>query len=123
MSASADVVGVPLRCPECAAPMLLKRSRYGLFYGCSAWPRCTGTHGAHPNGKPLGTPADRATKLARIRAHDAFDQLWRGGGMTRKQAYAWLRRTLGLSKHEAHIGRFDVATCERLIAALAEIPQ
>ena len=60
-----------LACPECAAPMELRPSRFGQFYGCTRWPACDGTHGAHPNGSPLGTPANRATKDARIEALDA----------------------------------------------------
>lgn len=30
-------------CPNCGAPMVVRRSRYGkLFYGCSTYPKCTG---------------------------------------------------------------------------------
>jgi len=116
MSAVAEVT--TLTCPECGAPVRLRPSRYGLFYGCTTWPKCNGTHGAHPDGKPLGTPGNRETKDARIRAHAAFDTLWKNGGMKRKEAYRWMQDTLGMSQNEAHIGSFDVATCERLITAV-----
>lgn len=105
-------------CPLCSGPMVLRGSRYGLFYGCVNFPVCRSTHGAHPDGRPLGIPGDAETKAWRIRAHEAFDRLWQGGGMRRGQAYAWMRRTLGLSKHEAHIGRFDPDRCRALIAAV-----
>ena len=30
-------------CPECGAPMVLRRSKFGkLFYGCSRYPKCHG---------------------------------------------------------------------------------
>lgn len=30
-------------CPLCGEPMRLRSSRYGPFYGCSAYPGCRGT--------------------------------------------------------------------------------
>lgn len=107
-----------LTCPECGSPMKLRSSRYGPFYGCTAYPDCKATHGAHPDGKPLGTPADKPTKAKRIEAHDAFDKLWKENGMTRGDAYRWMQRVLNLSAREAHIGSFDIAMCERLISAV-----
>lgn len=28
------------RCPECGSPVNLKEGKYGLFYGCSKFPKC-----------------------------------------------------------------------------------
>ena len=28
------------RCPECGSPVSLKEGKYGLFYGCSKFPKC-----------------------------------------------------------------------------------
>lgn len=111
-------------CGDCGAPMKLRTARKGRFdgkrfWGCSTWPKCDSTHGAHPDGRPLGIPGDKATKAARIRAHEAFDKLWAGGEMSRGGAYRWMRRALGLTEEQAHIGRFTIADCDRLIAALA----
>lgn len=36
------------------------------FYGCIRYPHCNGSHGAHPNGLPLGVPADDALKSLRF---------------------------------------------------------
>jgi ssDNA-binding Zn-finger/Zn-ribbon topoisomerase 1 len=109
-----------LPCPElgCGSMMELRRSSFGLFYGCTRYPHCAGTHGAHPDGSPLGIAADHETKQARIRAHEAFDQLWRDKLLpSRKAAYRWMQEALALSKEDAHIGRFSIDQCEALIAA------
>lgn len=107
-----------LQCPDCQAPLVLRPSKYGLFYGCSTYPKCRAAHGAHPNGAPLGIPATKEVKEARIRAHAEFDKLWNTGTMKRKEAYKWMQMALGLSKEQAHIGSFDLATCNRLVEAV-----
>jgi ssDNA-binding Zn-finger/Zn-ribbon topoisomerase 1 len=109
-----------IKCPDCGALMVLRNSRHGPFYGCSSYPECTATHGAHPDGSPLGIPGTREVKDARIAAHAAFDAFWRGAGMTRKQGYAWLQDRLGMIPDACHIGRFDAATCEQVIEAVKE---
>lgn len=79
-------------CAECGSKMKLRFShKYDRhFYGCVRFPDCLGAHGAHPDGKPLGIPASKETRSARIRAHAAFDKLWQGADarMNRNQAYA-----------------------------------
>lgn len=97
--------------------MVLRDSRFGRFYGCSSYPKCQSTHGCHPDGRPLGKPADKATKQARIRAHEAFDQLWKSEPprFSRRAAYRWMQQAMGLSKDEAHIGNFDASQCAALI--------
>jgi len=69
-------------------------------------------HGAHQaTGEPLGFPADAETRQARIRAHAAFDKLWKGGKMNRHQAYKRLRVSMGIRKDECHIGKFTKEQC------------
>lgn len=107
-------------CPDCGSDMVLRDSKYGLFYGCVRWPACDATHGAHADGTPLGVPANKETRRARMAAHDSFDQLWKeaskkGRKSARKNAYAWLREQLGLTKEECHIGKFDVAMCAKVV--------
>lgn len=105
-------------CGECGSPMKLRRSGFGKFYGCIRWPDCKGRHGAHQSsGLPLGVPADQKTRSARIRAHKAFDALWRSGYMKRAEAYRWLAAALDVPQKHAHISSLDFAGCERLIAA------
>ena len=98
--------------------MALRDSRYGKFYGCTDYPNCQASHGAHADGSPLGIPADGKTKNARMRAHEEFDKLWKSGRMRRTDSYRWMQRTLGLSAAEAHIGRFNEEMCEMLIQAV-----
>lgn len=97
-------------CPDCGLPMSLMGSRWGLGWHCPD-ASCGGRHGAHPDGRPLGIPADAGTRRARAEAHDAFDRLWQHGAMTRSQAYSWLARTLGVGKDEAHIGMLGRDEC------------
>jgi ssDNA-binding Zn-finger/Zn-ribbon topoisomerase 1 len=115
----------PLTCPECGAPMELRTSTKFLrknqtvrkFFGCSNFPKCRATHGAHQDGRPLGIPGDQATKDARVRAHNIFDKLWKGTTFKRGRAYRWLEFELKLQPGTAHIGSFDIAMCEKVIEA------
>ena len=102
-------------CPICRSLMILRNSRYGKFWGCSQWPKCKATHGAHPDGRPLGVPGNDATKISRIEAHAKFDTWWKVEGITRKEAYRNLQRIMNLSKNDAHIGRFTVEQCRMLM--------
>jgi zinc-finger-containing domain/Topoisomerase DNA binding C4 zinc finger len=111
-----------LKCPNCGAPLELKDSKFGLFYGCTNWSRtrCRGGVSAHPDGTPVGVPVDDATRGARIDAHQMFDQIWKGGRMTRKQAYLWLAEQMDLPATKAHIGLFNVEQCRRVIDIVNE---
>lgn len=108
-----------LKCPEpgCDGMLTLRNSRFGQFYGCTRYPRCKGAHGAHPDGTPLGIPADEATKKASVVAHAAFDLLWEpvGAPYSRGAAYFEMRAMMGLSEEDAHIGNFDIDQCTQLV--------
>lgn len=114
-----------LACPEGPHLMRLKMSKHGIFYGCENYPECQASHGAYPDGRPMGIPGDKATKKARVIAHRIFDRLWkreegREPRMTRTQAYAWMQRQLKLTSDEAHLGRFTSEQCQQLIEAVKE---
>lgn len=120
----AEARRLPNACPDCGADMSLRDSRFGLFYGCVRFPRCRSTHGAHPDGRPLGVPANKATREARIRAHAAFDPIWQSNRrVSRKRArgsaYGWLKRAMKLDAWP-HIGEFTVDQCEQVIRLCAE---
>jgi ssDNA-binding Zn-finger/Zn-ribbon topoisomerase 1 len=108
-----------LICAECGAKMVLRESKFGPFYGCTSYPECKGSHGAHSDGKPKGKPGNAATKKARIEAHRLFDRIWKENLVrNRGAAYTWMQKALGLSKAEAHIGEFSIDQCEKLMRAV-----
>lgn len=96
----------------------LRLLKFWLCRQCGAY---TGTHINSPTHAPKGGLARTERRLARIEAHKAFDPLWRGGGMTRAAAYAWLRLKLGLND-APHIGFMDEAQCKRVVEICRESP-
>ncbi len=104
-------------CPECGCDMILRNSKYGLFYGCINYPECDATHGAHKDsGEPLGIPADKETRKMRMKAHGDFDNLWQKYGYKRQESYKLLQNIMGLNKDQAHIGRFNISQCKLLMS-------
>lgn len=130
--------GAPI-CPYCGATSRLvtgldvhphRRDQWAKrFYKC---PACVGVWvGCHPPAQPgvgggqgdgtvaMGRLADAELRSAKQAAHAAFDPLWRGGSMRRREAYKWLARELGIRPKQAHIGHFDAAQCQAVVAAVA----
>lgn len=56
---------------------------------------------------------ERSVQLARIRAHKAFDVLWRQGYMSRDQAYRWLAAEFG--REEIHMAWMSIEECARVV--------
>lgn len=84
-----------------------------FFYECIP---CDAYVGCHQNSKrPLGRLANATLRKAKKMAHEVFDKLWRNGGMTRDQAYAWLAKKMELSPDDCHIGKFDEWQCAEAI--------
>ena len=126
--ASIPTKPVPEVCPHCGDAVVLAENAlvYGKPYG--HWPyvylclngRCGAYVGLHPGTTvPLGTLATAPMRKARKAVKDAFNPLWRGGGMRRGQAYARLADAMGIPLEECHIGWFDEALCEQALKALA----
>jgi hypothetical protein len=90
------------------------------FFGCSRYPACTASHGAHPDGTPLGTPADADTKAARIKAHQHVDKLWNGDRKQRGKVYKLVGTILGVAPQDAHIGKLSAVQCHMLIEKLQD---
>jgi hypothetical protein len=92
-----------------------------FFYVCRAFPKCNVMHRAHPDGNPMGKPADARTRKFRVLAHEAFDRLWldyRGKinrAYVRKLAYEWLRKATGMTS--CHIGSLNEYGCKQVMTA------
>jgi len=123
------------RCPECGAKMRLDpRARRWLCHRAG----CRGSHGARPDGTPMGTPGDAEPRQARILAHQAFDTLREDAVLlypdavgdpesvkrirriARRRAYWWLARRLGMGEDEAHIANMDRAKCMEVVRVCAD---
>ena len=99
------------RCPKHNVKLIAKKTRYGIRFSCPV-SDCTVVCW---NGG-TSTPADYETRQARRAAHAAFDPLWQGNGMSKGDAYKQLSEFMGLPKKETHIGHFNIAQCNRIIA-------
>lgn len=113
-------------CPYCSQQAKLVTGRevyphrpdlfHKNFYQCSP---CDAFVGCHPGTTlALGRLADRELRMWKQRTHTIFDPLWQEHGKTRKQAYAWLAKEMGISDKQCHIGMFDVEQCKAAIAAI-----
>ena len=90
----------------------------GLYWLCEPCDAYVGCHKGTRN--PLGRLANAELRQAKMRAHKAFDPIWKSGRMTRRQAYAWLATRLEIPKGQAHIGMFDVETCLKVVQIMKE---
>jgi len=114
-------------CPYCRKPSVLvdstviygPGSNYGMFWRCAPCNAYVGTHKSSPWHAPLGRLANGELRAWKIKAHAAFDPLWRSGLMTRTEAYDKLAEILNIPRGRAHIGMFDPAQCRRVVERLA----
>ncbi len=114
----------PMRCPYCGSAMTLRPASYVYsdchddrqMYVCNRFPSCNTYVGTHPGTKePLGIPANGDLRNLRIRAHQAFDQIWKRNIMSRDQAYRWFADSFSLRQRDAHIGNCSEYQCRELI--------
>ena len=110
------------KCPYCGSSVELKDSSivykrsYGLIYICSRYPECDAYVGCHGDTDvPLGTMANLELRELRKRAHNLFDKKWKSGRLTRKAAYRRLQVMMGLGKKDAHIAKFNIDQCRKVI--------
>lgn len=100
-------------CPSCGIPMVLKQTtKYKYkngnsrkFYGCQNWPNCDCTHGAHPDGRPMGFPVTKEVRELRQLVHRQLEERW-GEWRTmhpkrKKKMYDWLKK----HTKSGHIGK------------------
>lgn len=106
-------------CDYCGTPAefvdssIIYGKSYGMVYLC---PHCGAYVGCHKGTcKPLGRLANKELREWKMKAHDAFDPIWKSHRMRRPAAYAWLAAQMGLPREKTHIGMFDVPECKRVI--------
>lgn len=107
-------------CPDCGSDMLLRKGKYGPFYGCVRHPDCWGTHAAKLDGAPAGIPGDEKTRKARYDLIQIFQRIPR-----EVQHMAWICALLGTPLSTSKIGFLDYAQCSkvfRLTARAFNIP-
>jgi hypothetical protein len=91
---------IPRNCDNCCSINinLVTNKHFTKIYICND---CGASTGCHPNTEtPLGKMADLETRKLRVKAHNAFDPLWKAGYMTRTKAYMWLAKELQISFFE-----------------------
>jgi ssDNA-binding Zn-finger/Zn-ribbon topoisomerase 1 len=112
-----ELMEYDLSCPDCGSNMILRKSKYGYFYGCQDYPEtgCKGSVGSKPDGTPIAVPVSMNEKEARINATENFERLWKSGKMDRANSLAWLCNKMNCSRSEAYIARFNIQQCEALI--------
>jgi hypothetical protein len=100
----------PDKCPECGGRFKEIKTDYGAGKIRRDCVNCTVRQWCDDRGNPLGTPANIFLRRSRMRAHDAFDRLWKSGVMKRSEAYAWLKRELGVEK-AVHMAEMTTEEC------------
>lgn len=110
-------------CDYCGEPAVLADSAevyggrsYGMIWLCRPCQAWVGCH--RHTDRPLGRLANAELRQWKMKAHTAFDQLWKIPPRllgNRSNAYAWLAERLRIEPKHCHIGMFDVATCKRVV--------
>lgn len=93
---------------------------YGMIYLCR---HCNAYVGVHKGSdKPLGRLANAELRRWKMKAHDAFDPLWKYGAFRgrRNDAYAWLAKQMNLPRKQTHIGMFDMTDCKAVIRIITD---
>ena len=107
----------------CGAPMVMratskfthKNGAPKKFWGCSRYPECKETIGAHPDGKPLGFVVDRETRQLRHEVHQLLEKFWNyDDRKQRREMYAFLKRVAP----PGHMGQMDKDQLIKLKAQL-----
>lgn len=120
---------VPTVHEACGGPVVI--AHHTEVYGREfhEWPwmyrchRCDASVGMHPfTSIPLGTLADKALRTTRTACKQPFELLWKGGRVSRTEAYEGLAAHLGIELDACHFGLFNAEQCHAAKAwAVAEL--
>lgn len=121
---------IKLRCPYCSGLATLTNSKYiyngidhGLIYLCENYGKhCDAYVAAHiGDNLPMGSLANKKTRMYRQLAHEKIDVLWKQYGFARTDVYNELSNYLQIKPNECHIGKFSPAQCEQVIKYASQI--
>ncbi len=88
------------------------------FWACSNYPECDAYVRTIKNSqKPRGTVANGELRALRRKTHYVFNKLYTSGYMTKQDAYVWLKKEMGCTMQQAHIGQFTEYNCKLVIKA------
>lgn len=103
LKADAQNKHAPL-CSVCGSSAKLSSGKWGIKAECCglwSW-----------GLKPL---VDRETHASRIKAHDAFDRLWKNGGLSRTEAYRRLADAMRMATGECHISLMSAEQAKEVV--------
>lgn len=86
---------------------------YGMIYACFKCDAWVGVHRGTDIAK--GRLANRNLRQWKIKAHEAFDRIWKSKKLQRSNAYYWLSIKMGLPREMTHIGMFNEEQCKQVI--------
>lgn len=101
-------------CPRCKVETVRRDGAYGSFFGCPNHPDCSMVAKVRHDGS-AGEWTDQPTRDWRKQAHAIFDELWKSNRLTREGAYAWMQKAMHLPAPLAHISKFNIDQCRKVI--------
>ncbi|MDC9599010.1 zinc-finger-containing protein, partial [Xenorhabdus anantnagensis] len=116
-----DPYPIPTHCRYCGRHVMIEHhlnvfkrihdNRWPWLYHC--W-TCGARVSIHPETDiPMGSLADKPTRIARLSAHQHFDYVREKWNWARTDAYRWLAKQLEISPSQCHFGWFDTEMCQR----------
>jgi|SRR6185312_3010121 len=108
------------KCPYCGKGVVVVDSsviygaghHYGLMKTCQDFPKCDSYSG---HGASL---ANKELRELRKKCHRLFDAKWKAGEITRGESYKWLQRVMKMRHEDAHISKFGIEECKKLLSLL-----
>jgi ssDNA-binding Zn-finger/Zn-ribbon topoisomerase 1 len=109
-----------MKCPYCGKNKICvdstviygKGYNFGVMYACEDYPKCDTYCGKG------ATLANKELRELRKKCHALFDIKWKTGQIKRGKCYGWLKREMGLKSDEAHIAKFNIEQCKKLLTLL-----
>lgn len=109
-----------MKCPSCSNTMKFITEGDKYFYVCVNFPsKCDVSHGAYPDGRPFGKPADAVTRKLRALCHRKMDELFHayrgplGPKTIQSYLYTYITDKMGVS--ELHFGLMNDQACKKAL--------